>query len=163
MAENRPDIEAIFFAAQQKAPHERAAYLAEVCGDSTALRQRLEQLLNAQEDIGSFLEAPASNRPVEQLAEIASPDGTQAESTANPDVSTYLAFLSPSGKPDSLGRLGHYEVLEIIGHGGMGIVLRAFDEKLQRVVAMKVMAPELATTSPPRKRFLREARAAAAI
>jgi tetratricopeptide (TPR) repeat protein len=45
----------------------------------------------------------------------------------------------------------------------MGIVLRAFDDKLHRVVAIKVMAPQLAATSPPRKRFLREARAAAAI
>src|SRR5262249_12183610 len=66
-------------------------------------------------------------------------------------------------KAGSLGRLAHYEILEVIGQGGMGIVLRAFDEKLHRVVAIKVMAPSLAATSPPRKRFLREARAAAAV
>src|SRR5262249_37266779 len=46
---------------------------------------------------------------------------------------------------------------------GFGIVLKAFDEMLHRVVAIKVMAPRLATTSPARKRFLREARASAAI
>jgi sugar lactone lactonase YvrE len=45
----------------------------------------------------------------------------------------------------------------------MGVVLRAFDDKLHRIVAIKVMSSELAATSPPRKRFLREARAAAAI
>ncbi|MBY0455808.1 MAG: protein kinase, partial [Gemmataceae bacterium] len=46
---------------------------------------------------------------------------------------------------------------------GFGIVYRAFDDKLQRVVAVKVMAPHLAVTSPARKRFLREARSAAAV
>ena len=66
-------------------------------------------------------------------------------------------------KPGSLGRLGHYEVLEVIGRGGMGIVLRAFDEKLHRVVAIKVMAPQLATSATARKRFTREAQAAAAV
>src|SRR5262249_50923963 len=74
-----------------------------------------------------------------------------------------LSFLQPSPKPGSLGRLAHYEVLEVLGRGAFGIVLKAFDEKLHRVVAIKVMAPQLASTSPPRKRFLREARAAAGI
>src|SRR5262249_24803087 len=69
----------------------------------------------------------------------------------------------PSAKPGSLGRLGHYEVLEVVGKGGMGIVLRAFDEKLHRVVAIKVLAPEFARDSAARQRFVREARAAAAV
>ena len=59
--------------------------------------------------------------------------------------------------------LAHYEILEVLGSGAFGTVLKAFDEKLQRVVAIKVMAPELAATSPARKRFLREAQASAAI
>jgi serine/threonine protein kinase len=59
--------------------------------------------------------------------------------------------------------IGHFEVLETIGQGGFGTVMKAFDTKLQRVVAVKVMSPELAATSPARKRFLREARAAAAV
>ena len=54
-------------------------------------------------------------------------------------------------------------MLEVLGQGGFGIVFKAFDEMLHRVVAIKVMAPQLAATSPARKRFLREARAAAAI
>ena len=69
----------------------------------------------------------------------------------------------PSNKPDSLGRLGHYEVLEVLGKGAFGTVLKAFDEKLHRMVAIKVMSAELALESPARKRFLREARSAAAI
>ena len=74
-----------------------------------------------------------------------------------------LSFLLPSSKPGSIGVLGHYEVLSLIGQGAFGIVFKAFDESLHRVVAIKVMNPQLAATSPPRKRFLREARAAAAI
>lgn len=76
---------------------------------------------------------------------------------------TGLGFLKPSSRLDSLGRLAHYECLELLGRGGFGIVFRAFDDALRRVVAIKVLAPELAATSPARKRFLREARAAAQI
>src|SRR5262249_596679 len=74
-----------------------------------------------------------------------------------------LDFLQPTTRPGALGRLGHYEVLEVLGRGGFGIVVRAFDETLHRVVAIKVLSPQLATTSPPRKRFLREARAASRV
>ena len=74
-----------------------------------------------------------------------------------------LGFLSPSDKPEQLGLLGRYEVLEEIGRGGMGVVLKAFDPSLHRVVAIKVLAPQLATSGVARKRFLREAKAAAAV
>ena len=74
-----------------------------------------------------------------------------------------LDFLSPPETPGHLGKLGPYEVLEEIGRGGMGVVLRAFDPALRSVVAVKVMAPLLATTATARQRFLREARAAAAV
>jgi serine/threonine protein kinase len=74
-----------------------------------------------------------------------------------------LGFLSPTDKPGQLGRLERYEVLEEVGRGGMGVVLKAFDPSLHRVVAIKVLAPQLATSGVARKRFLREARAAAAV
>ncbi len=74
-----------------------------------------------------------------------------------------LAFLQPSTRADSRGRLGHFEILEVLGKGGFGIVFRAFDDVLQRVVAIKVLASALAATSSARKRFLREARAAAQV
>jgi serine/threonine protein kinase len=74
-----------------------------------------------------------------------------------------LDFLAPSTKPGSLGSLGHYEVLEVVGKGGMGVVFRAFDEKLRRIVAIKALAPALAGNITARMRFVREAQAAAAV
>src|SRR5262249_22307239 len=74
-----------------------------------------------------------------------------------------LDFLAATVRPGSLGRLGHYEVLEVVGQGGMGIVLRAFDDKLHRVVAIKVLLPALAASAAARQRFVREARATAAV
>ena len=74
-----------------------------------------------------------------------------------------LGFLAPSDWPDSLGRLGTYEVKGVIGRGGMGVVLKAFDPALSRNVAIKVLSASLATCGAARRRFLREAKAAAAV
>jgi WD40 repeat protein len=98
------------------------------------------------------------------LAAFQAPDGperTQAEPADTHDEE--LAFLGPPREAGHLGRLDHYEVLEVVGRGGFGIVLKAFDEALHRVVAIKVMAPQLAAVGSARKRFSREARAAAAV
>jgi serine/threonine protein kinase len=78
-------------------------------------------------------------------------------------VEKELDFLTTPAKPGHLGRLGHYEVLELIGKGAFGIVLKAFDEKLHRMVAIKVLSPQLASSGTARKRFTREAQAAAAV
>lgn len=72
-------------------------------------------------------------------------------------------LLSPPTHPEMLGRLGRYEVERLIGSGGMGVVFKAFDTELNRPVAIKLMAPYLASSGPARKRFAREARAAAAV
>ncbi|TWU32901.1 serine/threonine-protein kinase [Novipirellula artificiosorum] len=74
-----------------------------------------------------------------------------------------ISFLEPSNREDSMGQLGEFEVLSVIGFGGMGIVLKGFQEELNRPVAIKVMAPHLATSGVARQRFLREAQATAAI
>ena len=72
-------------------------------------------------------------------------------------------FLRPSADPAYLGRLGPYEVLGVIGRGGMGVVLKAFDPGLRRPVAIKVLAPQWASHPEARQRFEREARAAARV
>jgi hypothetical protein len=71
--------------------------------------------------------------------------------------------LRPPEAPDEIGRLGGYRVLGRLGAGGMGAVYKAEDPQLRRLVALKVMLPSLAADPTSRDRFLREARAAAAV
>ncbi len=86
-------------------------------------------------------------------------DGRQATEETR-DV---LAFLSPPQAPDELGRLCSYRILEVLGSGGMGVVFLAEDSQLKRPVALKVMRPGMAANQSARQRFLREARAMAAL
>jgi serine/threonine protein kinase len=72
-------------------------------------------------------------------------------------------FLAPPQADDELGRLGGFRILKILGHGGMGVVFHAEDLKLGRRVAIKAMLPHLAGSQAAQRRFLREARAAAAL
>ena len=94
-------------------------------------------------------------------------DGELHDSRVGPDEWSSVDFtvehLEPADKPNVLGRLGGYDVLQIIGRGGMGVVLKAFDPELKRCVAIKVLSPHLAQSSLARKRFAREAQAAAAV
>jgi len=79
------------------------------------------------------------------------------------DVDFTVEHLEPSAEPNVLGRLGGYDVLEVIGRGGMGVVLKGFDRELNRYIAIKVLAPQFARSSLAKKRFTREAQAAAAV
>lgn len=72
-------------------------------------------------------------------------------------------YLAPTDDPHMMGRLGAYEIAGIVGAGGMGVVLKGFDRALNRFVAIKVLGPHLATSATARKRFSREAQAAAAV
>lgn len=71
--------------------------------------------------------------------------------------------LDPPQREGSIGRMETYEILNVVGRGGMGVVARAFDEQLHRNVAIKVMSDRLIRSDRARKRFLREARAAASV
>ncbi|MGO8748571.1 MAG: protein kinase domain-containing protein [Thermoguttaceae bacterium] len=72
-------------------------------------------------------------------------------------------YFDPTDDPRMLGRFGGYEIVGIIGCGGMGVVLKGFEAALDRYVAVKLLAPHLATSGAARTRFAREARAAAAV
>jgi serine/threonine protein kinase len=94
------------------------------------------------------------------LAESKRPEQVEVEA---PPLDAALAFLSPPDDSAHLGRLGNYQILSVIGRGGMSVVLKGFDPSLHRVVAIKVLAPQLATNAAARTRFRREGFAAAAI
>ncbi|MDB5347353.1 MAG: prkC 13 [Schlesneria sp.] len=126
---------------------ERAAFLDRACGGQAALKARVEGLIRTAEEADSLLDNPA----------------TQIGSDISDRSSVSLDFLKPCNTPGSLGCLGGYAVLDVIGRGGMGIVLRAMDSKLNRIVAIKVLVPEFAGSPQARKRFAREAQAAAAV
>jgi serine/threonine protein kinase len=110
-------------------------------------------------DSRAAAQEPDLRQAMERLKEQGSPPMTEPEPT--PDER--LSFLRPADRPGLLGRLGGYEVQEVIGRGGMGIVLKAFDPGLNRLVAIKVLAPHLASNGTARQRFVREARATAAV
>jgi WD40 repeat protein len=160
-------IRDVFVAAVKVPPDQWEAFLKEACAGDEELCRQVGDLLQEHQHAGSFLEQPAVPRAatcafdaaVNGAAIAAPPESPEM----NPGSELKLDFLTPSEKPGYLGRLGNYEVTEVIGRGGMGVVLKAFDEKLHRVVAIKVMAPQLATSATARKRFTREAQAAAAI
>jgi tRNA A-37 threonylcarbamoyl transferase component Bud32/mono/diheme cytochrome c family protein len=157
----------VFVAAVQVPPDQWPAFLKEACAGDEALRRQVSDLLREHQEAGSFLDRPAAHLRATGALEPAGNGAALAAPSEGPELDAggelKLDFLTPSEKPGHLGRLGHYEVTEVIGRGGMGVVLKAFDEKLHRVVAIKVIAPELATSATARQRFTREAQAAAAV
>jgi WD40 repeat protein/serine/threonine protein kinase len=88
------------------------------------------------------------------------PEATIGAATRSADS---YSFLRPPLTPGDLGQLGPYRVLRVLGSGGMGVVFEALDPQLRRSVALKAMRPILDGSDVARERFLREARAAAAI
>lgn len=73
------------------------------------------------------------------------------------------SLLTPSEDPGKLGRIANYEVVGLLGRGGMGMVFKAMDPTLNRYVAIKMLLPFMASSGAARRRFAREAQAAAAV
>lgn len=162
----RLQVEAIFFDALEQNQAERSGYLSFACGGDTELRRKVERLLDAHPQATDFLAEPAVNIRDFERSDIVDPNwlartvGTSERDTVASDP---LAVLEPSSQTGSLARLTHYEILEVLGKGSFGTVFKAFDEKLHRFVAIKVMSPCMAASAVARMRFAREARLAAAI
>ena len=153
------DAKGIFLQAIEIESHEaRTLFLDEACQGNAELRTRVESLLRSHDDPQSFLAQPA-------MADLTTQFQVQSdESYDNVDSETeVLRFLEPCDTAGRLGQLGVYEIIEVIGRGGFGVVLKAYDTKLERVVAIKMLSPNLAHNPGAVKRFLREARAAAAV
>ncbi len=140
-----------------ESPEERLRFLEEACAGDEALRTEIESLLDAHFNAGSFLNETPAEFERTQVA------GPLKWGECIADDHAWRELLKPSEIPEHLGTLGPYEVIEVLGRGGFGIVLRAHDPKLNRAVAIKLLAPHVASTATAVQRFLREARAAAAV
>src|SRR5262245_56623964 len=116
MAMPANDARAIFLAAVERPPADRAAFLDEACAGDDALRGRVGALLRAHEEPGAVLSEPKAD-----------PSGTAAHEPAGTLVGTII---------------GQYKLLQQIGEGGMGTVFMAEQtEPVQRKVALKIIKP----------------------
>jgi serine/threonine-protein kinase len=146
--------------------------LAAHLSDCESCRRSLEQLAAGEPDwqrIGEALrdELQSTNDKRQGSAGFAAIEETilyeRRANYATSPLDFAVDFLEPPTREQSLGRLGEIDILQVIGHGGMGIVLKGFQSALNRPVAVKVLAPHLATSGAARQRFGREAQAAAAV
>jgi serine/threonine protein kinase len=131
------EINRLYNAAVEVDEKERTVFLENACGHDADLRREVESLLAYDQQAEQFLDRPALEVTAEKLA----------------------------GEPPSLvGRkLGPYQILGVLGAGGMGEVYRARDTRLNRTVAIKVLPKHLSERAELRQRFEREARAIASL
>ena len=139
MDNREQSVEELFGAALDLPVERRAAFLDEACPGVPEIRRLVEEMLEENDRLGSFL-----NRPVVG-------DG-KAKGGGD----------SMAATGDLMGmKLGRYVIVERLGFGGMGVVYRARDERLERFVAIKILAPGLLMGDEARRRFRREALALA--
>src|SRR4026209_368055 len=135
MGTHRPGlISDLFAAALQHPPQARSAFLEDACQGDPDLQHELESLLRYESNAARFFDNPAADISENELASMHTP-------------------------PDMIGRqLGPYEIVALLGSGGMGEVYRARDSKLGRDVAIKVLPTPFASDPERCGRFTREAR-----
>jgi serine/threonine-protein kinase len=131
-------IERLYNDALERDAADRDAFLAQACGGDETLREDVHSLLGYERAADQFLERPA-------LAEAA-------------------RMLARSARPALTGRrISEYDVVALVGAGGMGEVYRARDRRLGRDVALKVLEPSVAADPEYRLHFEHEARSASAL
>lgn len=79
------------------------------------------------------------------------------------DLKTIELLLGPTDNPEMMGRISGYEVCGMIGRGSAGVVVKAMDKRLNRFVAIKLLAPAYSNNGSSRRRFEREGRAIASV
>ncbi|MBC7895036.1 MAG: serine/threonine protein kinase, partial [Cytophagaceae bacterium] len=129
-------LEEVLAAAIELPPEERAALIERACAGDARLRAEVESLLVAHEKPG-VLDVPISRR--------------------NSSPGVHGGGFAPGSV------VAHYEIGELLGSGGMGVVYRARDLRLERTVALKFLPTLLSADAHAKRRFLVEARAAAAL
>jgi serine/threonine-protein kinase len=134
-------VTALFEDARALPPHQRSEFLDRQCAGDDELRAELDSLLAAHDPARTFFDALEASVVGPSVGRLFDESRTIASGT----------------------RLGAYEIEERIGDGGMGVVYRARDRRLDRSVALKLIAPELMHDAEARDRLIREARAAAAL
>jgi serine/threonine protein kinase len=137
-SERLNQVDEIFQAALDLPSEERSAYLNQACGGDADLRREVESLLSSHDRSADFMERPAIELDAAVIA-----DG-----------------LTDANAGESIG---HYQVIELIGSGGMGNVYLAADERTGRKVALKLLPNELSNDQNRVQRFQQEARAALAL
>ncbi len=132
------EVKGILYSALEMEPEKRVSFLDERCGDDVELRKEIESLIAAHKEAGGSLESPA----IELMAE---------------------TVVSGNNHDLVGGSLGNYEVIEMLGGGGMGEVYLARDTRLDRKAAIKLLPDSLTSNHQTRQRFTQEAKAASAL
>ena len=150
-------VERVLDVVLEREPHEWDATIAEMCGADAELRAEVESLVAHHGPVQRFLEVPAADA-------VAAGWGGFADDTPSREASEAPHGEASRATDPLIGStVGHYLIEGRLGAGGMGIVYRARDTRLERDVALKFLPSHLGLDPKAKSRFLVEARAAAAL